>query len=411
MNRSKAILVVAAVLSLGALAALSAARAGEPYRLGVALGLSGTGGPYSRQALEAINLAAEEINANGGMLGKHPIQLYVGNTRTRPEIAERVVRTLIERDRVSAVIGTYSSATALAIKPICRANKVLHIASISNSEDITRLDPSPYTFSVVPNTYMMATATAMGVAKLAGERGWKRYVTIASDYAWGRSSQQLQVEILSRLAPDLQLMESYWPRLGAQNFNAFVVAIMAKKPDFVLASLAGADNARWNRAVWDYRMVERIAVPGNLISVSELINQGRWIPPGTYGRTRAPFFAHLDVPMMRALVDTYQSRFGRWPTDWAVMSYDAVYALKQGIEKAGSTDSDKVKDVLKEASIETTRGRLAFRAIDNQLAVPAYFGRVAVDPDYDFPIYHDLTVFPAEKIWRAEAEIRAARGE
>ena len=104
-----------------------------------------------------------------------------------------------------AVIGTYSSATALAIKPICRANGVLQIATISNSEDITRLDPSPYTFSVVPNTYMISKAVATGVAKLAkAKRVGSSYVTIASDYAWGRSSQEVQVAMLKELAPDVR---------------------------------------------------------------------------------------------------------------------------------------------------------------------------------------------------------------
>lgn len=381
----------------------------ETYNLGVALGLTGTGAPYSREALEGVKLAVDEINEQGGLLGVHRIALHVGNTKTKPEVAETVVSDLIGQDQVRAVIGTYSSATALAIKPICRDHKVLHIAPISNAEEITKLDPSPYTFSVVPNTYMMAKATALGIATLARERGWKRYVTIASDYAWGRSSQQIQVDLLARLAPDLELVESFWPPLGYVGFNAFVVAILNIKPDFVLQSIAGADNALWNRAVWDYRLADDVMIPGGLISVSELMNEGNWIVRGTYGRTRAPFFAHLDQPMMEAFVASYLDKNGRHPTDWAVLGYDAVQALRQGIEKAGSIDSEVVKDAMKGMTVETTRGRLFFREIDNQLSASAYWGRVADDPAYDFPIYEDLIEFKAEAIWRPEAEILAAR--
>ncbi len=381
----------------------------EPYNLGVALGLTGTGAPYSRQALEGINIAVEEINGRGGLLGEHLIALHVGNTKTRPEVAETVVLDLIERDRVRTVIGTYSSDTALAIKPICRDYKVLHIAPISNAEEITKLDPSPYTFSVVPNTYMMSKAVALGVATLVKEQEWKRYVTIASDYAWGRSSQQIQVDLLAKLAPELELVDSYWPPLGYVGFNSFVVAIANKSPDFVLQSIAGADNALWNRAIWDYRLVDNVAVPGGLISVSELINEGKWILRGTYGRTRAPFFAHLDQPMMQAFVESHLAKTGRYPTDWAVLGYDAVQALRQGVEKAGSIDTEVVKDALRGMTIETTRGKLVFREIDNQLSASAYWGRVADDPAYDFPIYEDLVEFRAETIWRPEAEILAAR--
>ena len=157
----------------------------EPYHLGVALGLTGTGAPYSKEAVEAIEIAVNDINAGGGFLGKHPIKLFIRDTRTRPDIAEQVVKKLIQIDKVQALIGTYSSACALAIKPICKENKVLHIATVSNSENITKVDFSPYTYSVVPNTYMMAKGVVMGVAKLAQEKDWKKYTTIASDYAWG----------------------------------------------------------------------------------------------------------------------------------------------------------------------------------------------------------------------------------
>ena len=408
-NRQKLTAILATSLWLGALVAPGPAVAEEPYHLGVVLGLTGTGAPYSKEAVEGIEIAVNEINGQGGLLGKHPIKLFIRNTQTRPEVAEAVVTELIQKDKVRAVIGTYSSATSLAIKPICREYKVLQIATISNSEDITKLNPSPYTFSVVPNTYMMSNAVVIGGAKLAVANGWTKYATIASDYAWGRSSQQVQVELLKRVAPNIELVAEFWPRLGQTRFNSFVVAAMAEKPDFVLTSIAGADNALWRRDAREYRFFMKIANPGGLISVTELMRNAKTIRRGLYGRTRAPFFAHLDVPMMADFGNNYLSNFYRYPTDWAVMSYDGVYALKQGIEKAGSVETEKVKDAMKGLTINTTRGRLFFREIDNQLSASAYFGRVADDPDYAFPIYADLVEFKGPEIWRPEKEILAAR--
>jgi branched-chain amino acid transport system substrate-binding protein len=93
------------------------------------------------------------------------------------------------------------------------------------------------------------------------------------------------------------------------------------------------------------------------------------------------------------------------------MSYDGIYALKQGIEKAGSIDPDRVKAVMPGMTIETTRGRLFFRRIDNQLSCSAYLGQVADDPQYPFPIYHELLELKGPEIWRTEAEILAARAQ
>ena len=401
--------IILVLCMLGGSAGLKSILAAEPYHLGIALGLSGTGAPYCKQAVEGLEIAVNEINAKGGFLEKHRIILFIRDTQTRPETAIEVVNNLIQKDQVQCIIGTYSSACALAIKPLCRKNKVLHIAPISNSENITKIDPSPYTYSVVPNTYMMSKGVVMGVAKLAKDLGWESYVTIASDYAWGRSNQEIQVQLFKNIAPDLNLLDAYWPRLGQNRFNSFIVAIAAKKPDFILSSIAGADNAFWMRDARDYRLFKEIAYPGGLISVTELITQARSIRRGLYGRCRAPFFAHLDVAMMTNFVKNYRAKFDRYPSDWAVLLYDAVYALKQGIEKADSINIETVKDAMKGMTIETTRGRLFFREIDNQLSCSAYFGRVADLPDYPFPIYDDLLELKGEDIWRAEAEIQAAR--
>ncbi len=385
--------------------------AAEPYHLGVALGLSGTGAPYSKEGLEAIEIAADEINANGGLLGKHPMRLFIRDTQTNPEVARQVTQKLIQEDKVRGVIGTYSSACAIAIKPICRQNQVIHMATISNSEDITKIDFSPYTFSVVPNTYMMAKGLVMGVIKLAREKGWKSYATIASDYAWGQSSQKIQVDLLAQMAPDIRLLEAYWPRLGEIQFNSFVVAIMGRKPDFVLGTIGGADNARWMRDAKEYGFFKDIEYTGGLISVSELISQASRLRRGLYGRCRAPFFAHLDIPMMANFVEKYKAKYDRYPTDWAVMSYDGVYAIKQGIEKANSLDSQKVQAAMRGMTVDSTRGKLFFRKIDNQASCSAYFGKVADDPKYSIPIYHELLEIKGSDILRPEAEIAAARAK
>ncbi|MGD9174455.1 MAG: ABC transporter substrate-binding protein [Desulfobacterales bacterium] len=411
--KTKSFVAISVILSiiLSGVAFCNSAFAGEAFHLGVALGLSGTGAPYSKEAVQGIEIAVNEINALGGLLGEHRIRLFIRDTQTKPEVARQVVENLIQNDKVRTIIATYSSATALAIKPICRKNRVLHIATISNSENITKIDPSPYTYSVVPNTYMMSKAVVVGVANLARKNNWTKYATIASDYAWGRSSQEVQVDLLRQIAPDLELVSTYWPRLGQSRFNSFIVDILAQKPDFVLGSIAGTDNAFWMRDARDYRLFKRVEYPGGLISITELMSQARSIRRGQYGRTRAPFFAHLDVPMMAKLVDTYKSKYDTYPSDWAAMAYDGVYALKQGVEKAGSIDVEKVKNAMKGMTIDTTRGKLFFRKVDNQLSCSTYFGQVADDPKYPFPIYHDLLELKAPDNWRPEAEIKAARSQ
>jgi branched-chain amino acid transport system substrate-binding protein len=384
-------------------------RAEETYPLGVALGLTGTGATYSKDAVDGIKLAVEEINAKGGLLGKHPIQVFVVDTRTNPGFALARAEKLIEEYKVKAMIGTYSSATALAIKPVCQENKVLHIATISNSEDITRLKFSPYTYSVVPNTYMQSKAVALGVAKLAKEKRWATYCTIASDYAWGRSSQELAVKFLKELVPKFKLVRAYWPPIGEKNFVGYIATIYSHKPDCVIGFLAGEDNAEWmKQARYQDNLFKKIAYPGSLISVTELMDQASTLDRGMIGLARAPFFAHMDVPRMAGLVKSFRSKYNRYPSDWAVLSYDGVHALRQGVEKAGGIDAP-VHEALRGMTVETCRGKLFFREIDNQLSCSSYMGFVTDDPKYPFPIYGKLMELKGPESWRPEAEILAAR--
>jgi branched-chain amino acid transport system substrate-binding protein len=391
------------------LVGVNGAIAAEPYHLGVNLAITGTGALYCKDGADAVKLAVEEINGAGGFLGKHQIKLFIRDTHTKPDVAVREAKDLILRDKVRCILGTYSSACAVAMKPVCREYKVLHIPAISNSENITKINFSPYTYQVVPNSYMQAKAVVLGVAELAKKKGWKEYVTIASDYEWGRDTQKNTVALLKKFAPQLSLKKEFWPRLGETQFTSYITAIMGQKPDFVYGCLASKDNVAWVKQAKAYGFFEKIPYPGSLISVSELIIQAKTLDRGMIGLCRAPFFAHMDVPMMSEFVKNFRAKYDRYPSDWAVMEYDAVYTLKQGVEKAGSIDTEKVKDALKGATVNTCRGSLTFRTIDNQLSCSSYIGVVADDPEYPFPIYHDLVEVKGPDSWRPEEEITAAR--
>lgn len=413
MKKSEIFFRIAVLVSVCILSALSPdiARPGEKssYHLGVALPLTGTGALYSKDGIDAIQLAADEINAKGGFLGKHPVKIFIHDTQTKPDVAVRETISLILRDNVRCILGTYSSACAIAIKPEARKHKVLHIAGISNSENITKLDYSPYTFSVVPNSYMQANAVVLGIVRLAAEKGWKEYITIASDYEWGRTAQKNFVRQLGKAAPELKIKKELWPRLGETQFSSYIAAVMSLNPDFVYGSLASRDNMVWMSTAKKYDFFKKFPYPGSLISVSELITQAQTIPRGMIGLCRAPFFAHMNIPMMKNFTEKFLARYKRYPSDWAVMEYDSVYALKQGVEKAGTIDSEKVKDAMKGMTIDTTRGKLFFRDTDNQLSCSSYLGIVADDTSYSFPVYKELIEIKGPDSWRNEEDIRSAR--
>jgi len=118
--KTKAIVIVCSLILLGGLIGLNSSLAAEPYHLGVNLAVTGTGALYCKDGIDAIKLAVDEINAQGGFLGKHPIKLFIRDTHTKPDVGVREAKDLILRDKVRCILGSYSSAVAAAFKPVCQ---------------------------------------------------------------------------------------------------------------------------------------------------------------------------------------------------------------------------------------------------------------------------------------------------
>ena len=385
------------------------ADAEHPYNLGLLLPVTGTGANYADGAIKAVTNAVAEINDRGGLLGRHPIVVSFRDTHTKPDVAAREARDVISRDHVQTIVGTYSSACAMAIQEILHEKKVLHLAATSNSSKIVNENFTPYTYQFCPNSKMQSGSVVVAVAEMIKKNGWKSYVTIGQDYEWGRDTQKGFVTALQRKSPGTELLRELWFRLGETEFSAYITAIMAAKPDFAYGAIAGKDNRTFMLQAQAMGLFKRIAYPGGLISVTELQQQKRSLPRGMIGLARCPFFAHLDQPLMQKYIAMHRRKHGEdaYPTDWACMHYDAIYGLEQIVNRIGTIETEAVKNALKGATIDTCRGKATFRDCNNQLNIPAgYVGAVWDSPDYPFPIYDPKTmiVVKAEEVWTPTCE-------
>ncbi|MBN2124735.1 MAG: ABC transporter substrate-binding protein [Deltaproteobacteria bacterium] len=384
------------------------AGAAEPYRIGVALPTTGPGANYSERPIKGLPLIAAQINQRGGLLGKHPIELYFRDTQTKPDVGAREARSLILNDKVKTIIGTWSSAVAMAIQEVIHERKVLHLAATSNSSKIVNENFTPYTFQFGPNSRMQSGATVVAVLRMIKTNGWKRYVTIGQDYEWGRDAQSVFVKKLSKDSPSTELIKELWCKLGETDFTSYITAIMALKPDFLFGAIAGKDNETFVQQAKASGLFKRIAYPGVFLPVTELMQQRKTLPRNIIGLNRCPFFAHMDNPMMQNYVKTYQAKFGPddYPDDFACMYFDALNGLDQAVRKARSTNSDAVKDALKGAAVDTCRGKLTFRECNNQLDANSYVGKVVDTPDYPFPIFDlkTMVIVKGHEVWLPTCE-------
>jgi branched-chain amino acid transport system substrate-binding protein len=403
MNRRDFILKSVAVGAMVLVPRFVRAGSAEPYRIGVLLDSTGPGANYCERSIKGLPLIAGEINKRGGLLGKHPIELYFRDTQTKPDVGTRETRSLILNEKVQLLIGSYSSAVALAMQEIAHERKMLHLAAISNSSKVVYENYTPYSFLFGPDSQCQSGAVVVAVAKLVKQKGWKTYVTLGQDYEWGRDTQKRFVDELHKKAPEAKLAKEFWSRLGETDFNSYITAIMSLKPDFMYGAIAGKDNEAFIQQARAAGLFKRVVYPGVFLPLIELMQQRATLPRGILGLARCPFFAHMDNPIMKSYVKLYQDKYGKddYPDDQACLHYDTLNGLDQAVTKARSIETEAIRKALTGATIDTCRGKLTFRDCNNQLDAPSYVGEVVDVPQYPFPIFDPKTMIMvySHEVW------------
>ena len=381
-------LLLAAVLAwpLGA-----DAQSGKPIKIGFPMILSGPGALFGEPALKGAQMFEAEINAQGGVLGRK-IQIVPRDTKGNADEAVRVSRELVLKENVDFLVGTLTSAEGPAVSVVAKENKVVFIAPIPKTDQLTAPDKlHPYVFRVSANTTMEGRSAAEIVAK------WpvKRIATISPDYAYGQDVTKSFVEHLKKVAPQMEVVDQQWPKLGEADYTPFINAQMAKKPDAVFSSLWGGHFLTFAKQAKPLGYFD--AVKYNFIGVGEAGSpestktMGDDYPVGIWGNSYDAFYwdgppAHRDYTarLSKYLKDEY-------PSSWAIQGYIGMQFLVEAIRKANSTDSDKVSKALLGLTVETPHGKMTLREKDHQVNRGQLYGKTVRDPKYPFAIMKPVT--------------------
>lgn len=381
-----------------ALAVPLAAEAQKPIKVGFPMILSGPGALFGEPASKGAQMFVEEINAKGGVLGRK-LELVLRDTKGNADEAVRVSRELILKENVDFLVGTLTSAEGPAVSVVAKENKIVFIAPIPKTDQLTAPDKlHPYVFRVSANTTMEGRSAAEIVAK------WPvtKVATISPDYAYGQDVTKSFVEHLKKIKPSVQIVDQQWPKLGEPDYTPFINAQMAKKPDAVFSSLWGGHFVNFAKQAKPLGYFD--AVKYNVIAVGEAGSpestkaMGKDYPVGIWGNSYDAFYwgesaAHRDyvARLSKYLKDEY-------PSSWAIQGWIGMAFLAEAIKKAGSTDSDKVAKALLGLSIDTPIGKQTIREKDHQANRGQLYGKTVMDPKYPFPImkpveYVDPTKF------------------
>ncbi|MBI5967201.1 MAG: ABC transporter substrate-binding protein [Deltaproteobacteria bacterium] len=402
-RRSLKVLMLGMVLGIVSLFCFSPALGAPPIKIGMITDLTGMAYTLAKPNVDGAQMAADEINKAGGLLGRK-IEILVRDSALKTDLGIAAARELILDQKVNFMFGPVSSAVRLAISDLCKMYKVPLIDTIGGSRRLNEDRGHDYFWQMSLSTRTEAGGQAIGTAKI---KGVKTICTISPDYEWGRMEYEGFMEPFKKLRPEVQVLSEFWPKLGEKDYTTYITAIIAKKPDLLWSALWGGDSIAFVKQAKPYGLFEKMKFvgTGELGSIMALGKEG---VPGTYGWDRAPFYA-IQSPKIKPFIDAWKAKTGRWPEGWVILGYDGVLTVKHGIEKAGKVDAEAWVKAMKGETVPLLHGTIKFRHFDNLSNSPVYFGLFTFIPEYPFLAMKPVEIIDTEPIFLPVEEVKKLR--
>lgn len=378
----------------------------KPIRLGVLFIMSGPMGGFGKHGRQAVQLAIDEINAQGGILGRR-LEALFEDTKLQAPLASEIVKKFILQDKVDFIIGPTSSGVAGAVSKVVTEHKKILVLTQAAADSLTGEEFSRYQFSTLSNSMMHSRAGAIYLAP----KPYKRWMCIGPNYNYGWDSWAQFKGKLKELRPDVEFVGELWPKLMEKDYTPFIQKILEAKPDAVWSPLWGMDAVNFIRQGLPMGLFEKIkfAFPDGA-ALETLIPLGKEMPNGIYVAARY-FFLTPNTEKNRNFVKAYQDRFKEYPDYMAAETYAGVYFIKAAIERAGTLDTEKLIDAIEKEPLawETPEGWKIMRKEDHAVVEDVVWGETVYSEKYGFAILKDMQAIQGEEICRTPQELKEVK--
>jgi branched-chain amino acid transport system substrate-binding protein len=346
--------------------------------------------PYKK----GMELALEEVNSKGGVLGKK-IELITRDDGTNPGEAVRVAEELITREGVSMIAGTFLSHIGLAVTNFAGQKKVFFLAAEPLTDKITWQNGNKYTYRLRATTYMQ---TAM-LLPAALEAKKKRWALVYPDFEYGQSAVENFKALMKKSQPDIEFVTEQATPLGKVDAGAVAQAIDDAKPGAIFNVLFGADLAKFVREGNTRGVFKNRTVVSLLSGEPEYLDPLKDEAPVGWTVTGYPW-DKIKTPEHTAFVTAYQKKFNDYPRLGSIVGYVTIKSIAAGITKAGSTDTEKMVAAFAGLKVDSPFGPFEYRASDHQATMGAYVGKIALENGKgtmsDFKYVDGATVLPPD---------------
>lgn len=355
------------MLAGAAMLAAGAAQAADPIKIGVPVGLSGANSVVAPSVVQAAELAVEEINAKGGVLGRM-LALEVADDGSGAVGAQRAFDSLLFQKQVNALISMETSAARNAGLPAVNKAKTPYI--YTSFYEGRSCSPSMFVDAWVPEQQVPPIVDHFMDAYKA-----KTFFLIGSDYAFGRGMLAFTKAYIEKMGGKV-VGDEYLPMDGT-DWTPILSKLRASGADALITSTAGgAPNVTLTKQL----RAAGFTLPYGNLAVDEGTAKGMGADAtGIY--ISASYVTGIDSPENKAFLAAMGKKFGadlKTPNDLSVPQYEAVYLYKNAIEKAGSADNAKVIAALPTVSFKGPRGVIEMNK-QHHAPLTMYLGQVQAD--------------------------------
>ncbi|MBO1077223.1 ABC transporter substrate-binding protein [Roseomonas marmotae] len=333
--------------------AIARAQGTEPIKIGLVYPKQGTFADLGEGAAAGATLMLEQ--AGSRILGRPARVIWLDDPN--PQSAQQNMQKLIEEEKVTAVLGGASGATALALSALAKRAKIPFI-TLSGATMLTGKDCNRYTF----RCNAPAPVAVRAIAPVLLERG-KRWYFLMPDYAFGQDVYAAYKAFLDA-AGGQQVGYDKTP-LGTADFSGFILKIRQARPDVVVTALSGNDLPLLLKQYADFGMKDGAPISSPIITDTDIVNAGTQAS-GIYGKVWH-YEDSRNSDADNAFTKAYTAKMGRPPHANAFLASVSMRLMLAGIEKAGSARPDAIVRALESVRIEDDDFPIFFREWDHQL--------------------------------------------
>ncbi len=340
-------------------------------RIGILHSLSGTMAICERHLVHAARLAIDEINAAGGVLGRH-VTAVVADGESNPETFASRASKLVTQDGVVSIFGCWTSACRKAVRPIVEHHNLLLWYPVQY-EGLERSRNIIYTGSCLNQQIEPATRWAIAEGK-------RRFFLVGSDYVFPRTANYLIRALVE--GAGCEVVGEEYRLLGSGEFREIIERIKRVGPDFVFNTINGADNLEFFRELSAAKL-SAAQCPVMSFSLSELELPD--LQGGASGHFACwGYFQSVDAPENRELLRRFRERYGEHEvlSDPAVTAYAQIHLWKQVTESAGSFATEAMLQAIVGSELSLAGDTLEVRS-NNHVKRRALIGRIRPDNQFD----------------------------